>query len=161
MTTVSKEIIDQTWNRVTRILPENVQPFIDRLMQEQPFIATYLLAVEQSEMANEDRGTLMLIGVIILEAMSSVNPALRIVNGEDLDAAEAANFEHLEKLGDDSEMNFLPSVAQMLASYNQTPLLGSVIEALMEGNEEEPDLAGDNVGLALLHLKTVIDCLDQ
>jgi hypothetical protein len=31
----------------------------------------------------------------------------------------------------------------------------------MEGNEDEPDLAGDNVGLALLHLKTVIDCLDQ
>jgi hypothetical protein len=70
MKTVSKEIIDQTWNHVTSTLPENVQPFIDRLMQEQPFIATYLLAVEQSEMANEDRDTLMLIGVIILEAMS-------------------------------------------------------------------------------------------
>jgi hypothetical protein len=41
------------------------------------------------------------------------------------------------------------------------PLLKSVIEALLIGNEEEPELAGDDVGTALLHLKTVLDCLDQ
>jgi hypothetical protein len=43
----------------------------------------------------------------------------------------------------------------------QMPLLGAVLEALMEGNEEEPELLHEDIGLALLHLKTVIDCLDQ
>jgi len=31
----------------------------------------------------------------------------------------------------------------------------------MAGNEDEPELAGEHVGLALLHLKTVVDCFDR
>jgi hypothetical protein len=39
--------------------------------------------------------------------------------------------------------------------------LGAVVEALMDGHEKEPNLAPEHLGLALIHLKTVIDCLDQ
>jgi hypothetical protein len=53
------------------------------------------------------------------------------------------------------------AVQEMISTYNQMPLLGAMVEALMEGNEEEPEMAGENVGMSLLHLKTVIDCLDK
>jgi hypothetical protein len=46
-------------------------------------------------------------------------------------------------------------------SYNQMPLLGMILSALMADYADEPELAPDNLGLALLHLKTIIDCLDQ
>jgi hypothetical protein len=36
-----------------------------------------------------------------------------------------------------------------------------MIELLMAGQEETPELAGDEVGVGFLHLKTVIDVLDQ
>jgi hypothetical protein len=48
-----------------------------------------------------------------------------------------------------------------MSTYNQIEVLNAVIEALMSGHEEEPELAGEHIGLALLHLKTVVDCLDQ
>ncbi len=62
----------------------------------------------------------------------------------------------------EKECRRLPQRMQKLvASYHQMPLLGAVLEALMTGNEDEPALAQEDTGLALLHLKTVIDCLDQ
>ena len=32
---------------------------------------------------------------------------------------------------------------------------------LMSGNEEAPELAPESVGMGLIYLKTVVDCLDQ
>ncbi len=36
-----------------------------------------------------------------------------------------------------------------------------MLELLMAGYEEEPEFAPENVGIALIYLKTIIDCLDQ
>ena len=41
------------------------------------------------------------------------------------------------------------------------PLLTTAIESLMSGNEEEPEMVRESIGLELLHLKTVLDCLDR
>ena len=46
-------------------------------------------------------------------------------------------------------------------NYHQRELLGFALEVMMAGNEAEPELAPDRIGLELLCLKTVIDCLDQ
>jgi hypothetical protein len=80
---------------------------------------------------------------------------------DDLEAAEQANVKFLEDLEAGSEMDHMAGLQNLMATYNQVPLLSAVIEGLMSGNEEEPEMAGEGIGLALLHLKTVLDCLDQ
>ncbi len=83
------------------------------------------------------------------------------MTGEELEAAEDANLKFLEEMDAGSEMDFVAGMQKMVASYNQMPLLGAVLEALMQGHEEHPELAPENLGMVLLDLKTVIDCLDQ
>jgi hypothetical protein len=58
-------------------------------------------------------------------------------------------------------MDHMSALQNLMATYNQIDVLNAVIEALMAGNEDEPELAGEHIGLALLHLKTVVDSLDQ
>jgi hypothetical protein len=58
-------------------------------------------------------------------------------------------------------MDHMRALQNLMSTYNQIEVLNAVIEALMSGHEEEPELAGEHIGLALLHLKTVVDCLDQ
>ena len=53
------------------------------------------------------------------------------------------------------------SVQAMLANYEQMPLLGTVLEILMEDKAEAPELVADAVGQSLLHVKAVVDCLHR
>ena len=67
----------------------------------------------------------------------------------------------LEKLEDGPQMNYLEAVSSMMNKYNQMPLFGAVLEALMEGNEDTPELVDENIGLAMIRIKSLIDCLDK
>ncbi len=40
-------------------------------------------------------------------------------------------------------------------------IAGFAVEVLMSGHEETPELAPESIGLQLLSVKTVLDCLDQ
>jgi hypothetical protein len=103
----------------------------------------------------------MLIGLILWKIFSAENSALVTVTKEDLEAAEETNIKFLEELEAGSEMDHMRALQNLMSTYNQIEVLNAVIEALMSGHEEEPELAGEHIGLALLHLKTVVDCLDQ
>ena len=86
---------------------------------------------------------------------------LRQITMDDLTTAETTNLKFLEEMEAGSEMDHMAGLQNLMATYNQVPLLSAVIEALMADSEEEPELASENIGLALLHLKSVLDCLDQ
>jgi hypothetical protein len=102
-----------------------------------------------------------MLGAAVWQVMTEAGPPLRQVTDVELEAAEEANIRALEELEQDSEFAQRDAMSRLVADYNQMPLLGAVVEALMAGHEEAPELAPDHVGLALIHLKTVIDCLDQ
>lgn len=161
MNTISGRIIDRTWKRINDATEEEGQRLLDGMAKQQPYIVAYLMAVEETLMAEEERGQLMLIGLIVWQIISSENKELRAVTMEELETAESANVKFLEDMEAGSEMDHMAGLQDLMASYNQMPLLGAAIEALMAEHVEEPELAGENIGLALLHLKTVLDCLDQ
>lgn len=161
MKTISGKIIDRTWKRINETTAEDAQLRLDTMAKQQPFIVAYLMAVEETLLAGEERGELLLIGLILWEIISTENPHLRLVTMQDLEAAEQINIKFLEELEAGSEMDHMAGLEKLMATYNQVPLLSAVIEALMTGNEEEPELAGEDIGLTLLHLKTILDCLDQ
>jgi hypothetical protein len=160
MKTISGKIIDRTWKRINDATEDEAQRRLDAMAKKQPFAVAYLLAVEETLMAESERGELILIGLILWEVLSAENPSLRQITMDDLEAAEQANVKFLEDLEAGSEMDHMAGLQNLMATYNQVPLLSAVIEGLMSGNEEEPEMAGEGIGLALLHLKTVLDCLD-
>ena len=106
-------------------------------------------------------GYLMMLGALIWQAMSATHASLRQVTDQELEEAEAANLKMLEQLEEGSEIDYMELMRRLFTNYNQMPLLASLLEALMEGHEDTPDLAPDHLGMALIYLKTVIDCLDQ
>lgn len=160
MKTIPDKVIERTWNRVTEAAPEEAQRLLDGMAKAQPFIFAYLMAVDETLYEDEQRGQLLLIGLIVWEALRK-EASSEVVSIEDIQAAEAANLGFLEELEAGSEMDYMEGMQGLIKSYNQMPLLGAVVEALMEGNEEEPELANENLGLAMVHLKSVIDCLDR
>ncbi|MBK8000270.1 MAG: hypothetical protein IPK15_16500 [Verrucomicrobia bacterium] len=161
MNTISGKIIDRTWKQINEATEEEGQRLLDVMAKQQPFVVAYLMAVEETLMGEEERGQLILIGLILWKILSEQKTDLRQINMDDLEAAETANLKFLEELEDGSEMDHMAGLQNLLATYNQVPLLSAVIESLMADNEEEPEMANENMGLALLHLKSVLDCLDQ
>jgi len=160
MKTIPAATVDEAWQRVNTSSPDQARSLAERMQQEQPFIMVYLLAAEES-MLDEERGSLLMLGVTIWQIMSASGPPLRQVRDAELETAEEANIRALEHLDSGSERASMEAMGRLISAYNQMPLLGTVVEALMDGHADEPDLAPEHVGLALIHLKTVIDCLDQ
>lgn len=161
MNTISGKIIDRTWKRTNEATEEEGQRLLDVMAKQQPFVVAYLMAVEETLMGEEERGQLILIGLILWQIVSAEKPDLRQITMDDLEAAETHNLKFLKEMDAGSEMDHMAGLQNLLATYNQVPLFTVVIEALMGGDEENPELAGENIGLALLHLKSVLDCLDQ
>ena len=161
MRTIPENSIDPIWTRLNESPPDEIRQKFEKLGKAQPFIVAYMLAVEETLMAEGDRGNLLFLTLIIHEIMSAARPRLQQITGEVLESAESANTQFLENLEAGSEIGYIDALSKLVATYNQMPLLGAVLEALMAGNEEEPELADENLGMALIHLKTVIDCLDQ
>lgn len=161
MKTVPAQVIDEVWQRVNDSTPDRARALAERMQQEQPFVMVYLLAAEENALDEDERGSLLMLGATIWEVMSEGNPALRQVTDTELEAAEEANVKVLQKMEEDSEIANMEAMRRLISDYNQMPLLGAVVEALMEGHENEPDMAPDNLGLSLIYLKTIIDCFDQ
>ena len=161
MNTISGKIIDRTWKRTNEATEEEGQRLLDVMAKQQPFVVAYLMAVEETLMVEEERGQLILIGLVLWQIVSAEKPDLRQITMDDLEAAETHNLKFLEEMDAGSEMDHMAGLQNLLATNNQVPLFTVVIEALMGGDEDEPELAGENIGLALLHLKSVLDCLDQ
>jgi hypothetical protein len=161
MKTVPASVIEQAWERVSNASPKESKALAQHMQEQQPGIMVYLLAVDEDLFDAQERGTLLMLGALIWQAMSNAAHPLRPISHEELDDAEATNLGMLEELEEGSEMDYMETMRGLIANYNQMPLLASVMEALMEGHEDTPELAPDHLGMALIYLKTVIDCLDQ
>lgn len=161
MKTISGKVIDRTWKRINEATEEDAQRLLDEMAKEQPVVVAYLLAVEETIAGEGDRGQLILIGLILWEIISAQKIELRQITMDDIEAAEEANIKFLEEMEAGSEMDHMNGLQSLMTNYNQVELLGAVIEALMSGHEDEPDMASEGVGMALLHLKSVLDCMDQ
>ncbi len=161
MKTVSRQEIEEAWDRLCDLGEEETGALVKRFMEEQPALGIYVSASFES--LEEDSET-PLIELIIAswQAMSQAagNP-LQQVSPEEIDNAEQANTSALEGLEDAAEMEWEDAVLGLVQNYNQRELLGFGVEMLMTGNEDAPELAPDSLGLELIWYKTVLDCLDQ
>ena len=98
MRTIPDKAIERTWKRVTEAAPEEAQRLLDGMAKAQPFVFAYLMAVDETLYEDDQRGQLLLIGLIVWEVLRKEAPG-DVISIEDIQTAEADNLRFLEKIG--------------------------------------------------------------
>ena len=161
MKTIPRETVEAIVERYEHLEEDKLQPLFARFSAEQPFLMTYLLVGDEEFVEEENRGDLLYLGLMVYQILSNERGGLPTAAEDAVIEADDANMQMLMALEESSEMQFQTAIEKMIADFNQQHVLGVMLEMLMAGNEETPDLAPESVGMNLIHLKTVIDCLDR
>jgi len=159
--TIPAETVEKVWATMKQWTSANVTATMDRLAREQPAAVGYLMAKDEEIFGEQLRGKLLLLGALAFETFRAAGLRCKPVTLDELETAEEQNIRLLEQLDEGSESDWVNSVQAMLANYEQMPLLGTVLEILMEDKAEAPELVADAVGQSLLHVKAVVDCLHR
>lgn len=153
---ISEETVTQTWQRIAQISPQEVQRYLNQMSREQPAILAYLLTLDGDPFNQNEMGYILFIAMVVWQAMMQSPQGLRSVPIEAVEQADEANFAFLERFLSAGDEDFEAAVAKMLAEYPEPEVLGYIVEALMEEDEEEP-FRDEYRGLAFVCLKTVLD----
>ena len=162
MKPVSREQIEATWDRFCGLDEKQSVAFSQKFLKAQPALAIYLLATNDEMGEEAEQSPVVDLTIALWDAMTqTAGKPLPEISPEDIESAEDANSGMLETLGDGSEFQMHDAAAGLITSFNQRDLLGFCVEILMQDNADQPELAPERVGLELLVLKTIIDCLDK
>jgi hypothetical protein len=162
MRAATKEEIVEVWDHLDGLDQEQSEAVAQQFMSEQPGIGVYLLAQSEAMGGEPGESATFELALAVWQALTNIAGApLKEVSPEAIEAAEEKNIEMLQRLDEGSEMDWQESVRGLVENYNQSELLGFTLEVLMSDHAENPDLAPDSVGMELLSMKTLIDCLDQ
>ena len=162
METVSGEVIEDTWNRLCELDEKGSRLLSEEFFKTQPALGIYC-AAQQENLGDEGETSPMVeLTIACWQAMTRVAGG-RLPNAtpEEIESAEEATRKQLENLEEGSEMDLQSHARRMIASHNQREMLGFGIRILMARHQEEPDLAPDSLGLEMIWLNTVVDCLDK
>jgi len=157
---ISAEVVERTWQSVAALSPREGQKLIERMTKEQPVILAYLMAIDSDIFNDDERQTLLYLGVVVWQIMLQGIRPLPKVTEKTLDKAEAKNLKMAEYLQSETEAGFEEATRKIIGSYGQPEVLRYVVEAIMEDTEESSPIREENKGNMFLDLKTVIDCFD-
>ena len=158
----SREQIEAAWDRLCDLDEKQSAAFSQKFLKAQPALGIYLLASNEEMGEEAEQSPLIELTMALWDAMTqTAGKPLPEITPEDIESAEDANSGMLESLGDGSEFQMHDAAARLITSFNQSDILGFCVEVLMQDNADQPELAPERVGLELLVLKTVIDCLDK
>lgn len=156
---VPRETIEAVWEQQSEFSEEEWSQWVDRFAQEQPGLLVYLGAADQTvRESDDDISELMPLAALVYDSMRA-RFSVPVIDPETIEDAEDANITLLRSLDNASEAEHHAVVENLVSQYSQAPLIAFIMERLMEGNEETPELAPDQVGMELLYLKTMIDAL--
>lgn len=161
MNPISMETIDQTWQDLVAMKPGSFTDLVSDFVQEQPYLLSYLMAVDEEHLNDDERELLMFLGTVVWRIMSQQGKApLPKATANDIFDAEDNNFNMLRNYHEDHDPDYSQAILKVLQSYNQWELLNFVINTLLE-DDEEANIRENNLAVMMIYLKTVIDCLDR
>ena len=162
MNTIPRQLVIEVWERQCALGENEALALMKQFFEEQPALGIYLHVCDEQLGQEAANSQLIPLAATIGEAATRTRgKRLKAVRPKTIELAEAANTRMLEKLEDVSEFEWQETVERMFLGYHQQPLLAFCIEILMANDEETPELAPQRIGMELIWLKTVIDCLDQ
>jgi hypothetical protein len=158
---ISAEMVAETARRMSAMQPLDARALVKRLGKEQPVIVAYLLAASENKSFDQDEGqTLFYVGLVITEIMKQGLKEPGKITEKQLMRSEKANEDLLDKMATDSAGDFASAAESLVEKYPEPEVLRYVTEAVMEDEEGDPDnppIRDENLGLAFLHLKIVLD----
>jgi hypothetical protein len=161
MNTIPRELIIEVWERQCAMDENEARSLMKQFFDEQPALGVFLFACDEQFEQDAANQLIPLASTIWEAATRTRGKRLKAVRPKIIERANDANTRMLEKLEDVSEFEWRETVERMFLGYHQQPLLAFCIEILMANDEETPELAPQRIGMELLWLKTVIDCIDQ
>ena len=161
MNTIPRELIIEVWERQCALGENEARSLMKQFFDEQPALGFYLFACDEQHDRDAASQLIPLASTIWEAATRTRGQRLKAVRPKVIERANDANTRMLEKLEDVSEFEWRETVERMFLGYHQQPLLAFCIEILMANDEETPELAPQRIGMELIWLKTVIDCIDQ
>jgi len=162
METVPLEIIEDTWNWLCELDEKGSAQLSKAFFKAQPVLGVYC-AAQHDNLGDEGKTSPMVeLTIAFWQAMTRANGGpLPMATIEETEAAEEAITKQLETLEEGSEMDLHTHALRTIENHNQREMLRFGIEILMSRHEEDPDLAPDSLGLEMIWLNTVVECLDK
>ena len=162
MQTVAREIIHDTWNRLCDLDEKASGQLSKEFFKAQPALGIYC-AAQQDNLGDDGEDSPMVeLTIAFWQAMTQVaGRPLPNATPDEIEAAEAATTKQLETLEEGSEVDQQTHAVGLIENHNQREMLSFGIEVLMARHEEAPELAPDSLGLEMIWLNTVVDCLDK
>jgi len=154
------ETIDNCWKSMENIDIDNVPELVNTLGKEQPYMLAYLMANGNDILSRQEHETFFFMGVMIWQIVKRSVLSIPEISDAMLEKYEEKNFSMLEYLDGESETEFNDTVRIIMDKYHQAELLQYIIERLMEEPDKWVDIDSDNMGIIVIYLKTIIDCLD-
>ncbi len=161
MQTIPPSIVEDVWNALAEAEQDEITDDVADFHDEQPALTAFLDAAEKASLRDEDHGMMIFYGLWIWLSFKEAGSRAGTITKEQVAAAYAQNHADLGSLDVASDEQWLAQASKMTKSYNQMPLLAGLMQLLTSEMEDSEERAEDAVGLTILHLKTVIDCLDR
>jgi hypothetical protein len=162
MRSVTRDEIVKVWDEICDMDDKKTESLVKQFMNEQPALGIFLFAKTQDLEGGTEQSRSIDLSMAAWQALTKVaGRRLKSVTPEQIEKAEEANTSALERLDEASEIEWQDTVQSSFQNYNQHELLGFAIEVLMSGHEDNPELAPESIGMEMLWIKTVVDCLDQ
>jgi hypothetical protein len=159
--TISYDEIDLQWISLTEMSLDDIPAVVNELGQVQPYILTYLMATGSDILDDEEREILLFMGLMVWKLVISQVNSIPEISGEELSECEEKNLNMLEYLAGEPEEEFFITVEKIMNKYHQSEMLRYCIDRIMEEPESENIKENDNIGMIVIYLKSVIDCLDS
>lgn len=160
MNTLPLSAIEDAWHELYDTTEERAGELLDAFVKEQPELAHYLSEAESEINTLSDRGFLMLYGVWAWLAFKMNGRDTTMVSATAIEAAANRNHTDMMRMEQAKENLVMDVSADFRKDFRQLPMLGAIINDVMEGKMEGDSLSDDITGLIVLCAKTVIDCLD-
>jgi hypothetical protein len=160
MNTVPLSAIEDAWHELYDTTEERAQELLAVFAKEQPELAHYLSEAEQEISKLDDRGFLLLYGVWAWFAFKLNGRDSTMVTATTIEAASNRNHEDMMRMENAKQSLIMDASREFRKDFRQLPMLGAIINDLVEGQMEGENRNDDITGMIVVCAKTVIDCLD-
>ncbi len=159
MNPIPDPVVDKVWQRIAELPEDEAEDLTTRMGQEQPALVGYMLAVDQDILNQEEREVLFYLGLVVWQIMSEEGE-LPTVSIEAVEAADDANGKMLEEMMQDEDADLQAVAENLMTTYPQASILQYAVSALVEA-VDQGEIRADNIGVILIDVKTIVDCLDN
>ena len=160
MNSVSLSAIEDAWHEIYDTTEERTHELLDAFKHEQPELVLYLSEAESEISKLDDRGYLLLYGLWAWFAFKLNGRDNSMVSASTIEAAANRNHADMQRMEQSQQSLIMDTSQDFRKDFHQLPMLGAIINDVMEGQMEGESRQDDITGMIVLCAKTVIDCLD-